>query len=256
MKLTNKLNLPQPIADAVKNDGYTKGDADISVTELLSPPYQRALKVKHEEEIEEDVSDRIFSLLGQTVHGILERSESTGIAERRLSIECNGWKVSGGMDRFVAKDGLLQDYKLTTVYKTKAGNIPEEWAQQLNIYAEMLRQNGEEVKTLEIVAIYRDWSKTAAERESDYPQRQVEVLRIPLISSREVVEFIAERVRLHQRAASGEVSPCSKEERWAKDDTWALMKDGNKKASKLLKNAGEAEAIILAKNEYIQFRPG
>ena len=30
MKITNELGLPEPLVDAVKNDGYTKGDADFS----------------------------------------------------------------------------------------------------------------------------------------------------------------------------------------------------------------------------------
>jgi hypothetical protein len=31
MKMTNKLRLPDVIVDAVANDSYTKGEADISV---------------------------------------------------------------------------------------------------------------------------------------------------------------------------------------------------------------------------------
>lgn len=257
MKLTNRLGLPQPIVDAVKNDGYTRGDADISVTELLDPPMLRALKVKHEEELEEDVSDRIFSLLGQTMHGILERSETTGIAERRLSINVEGWNVSGGMDRYVSKSGLLQDYKLTTIWKTKGKKIPEEWAKQLNIYAEMLRQNGDAVNKLEIVAIYRDWSKAQAEREADYPQQQVEVIDIPLIESDVVMSFITERVRLHQEASKGNYSPCTKEERWEKDEKYAVMKGGQKRAVKLFDNQQEAINFVgWTKNYTIEHRSG
>ena len=44
MILTNKHNLPEAIVAAIMNDSYTKGDADISVTELLSPPQLRALR--------------------------------------------------------------------------------------------------------------------------------------------------------------------------------------------------------------------
>lgn len=255
MKLTNKLNLPQPIVDAVKNDGYTKSGADISVTELLLPPMLRALQVKHAEETEEDVSDRIFSLLGQTVHGILERSESEGVAERRLSITVSGWVISGGMDRFVAKDGLLQDYKLTTVYKTLGGKLPEEWVKQLNVYAEILRQNGEEVKKLEIVAIYRDWSKGNARREADYPKRQVEVVSVPLIPSEEVSAFIKQRVEEHQAAQTGDFKPCTAEERWARPDVWALMQDGKERAKKLYYKEGDAPTALKA-DEYVQHRPG
>ena len=258
MKLTNKLNLPQPLVAAVANDGYTKGDADISVTELLLPPMLRALKVKHEEEIEEDVSDRIFSLLGQTIHGILERSEKTAIAERRLSIQVEGWKISGSMDRFARQDSLLQDYKLTTIYKTKGNKLPEEWVKQLNIYAEILRQNNEKVEKLEIVAIYRDWSKGGAERDADHPQRQVEVFSVPLIPSEEVMEFIKKQVLLHQDAGRGNYLPCTKKERWAKDDVWAVMKKGAARAVKLCYDSESAKSMVdmLGTNHHIEFREG
>ena len=49
MKLTNNHNLPEAIVAAIMNDSYTKGDADISVTELLTPPQLRHLKLKHYE---------------------------------------------------------------------------------------------------------------------------------------------------------------------------------------------------------------
>lgn len=258
-KLTNKLDLPQSLVDAVKNDSYSKGDADISVTELQDPPLMRQLKKKHSEEIEEDVSDRIWSLLGQVVHGILERADNTSIAERRLHIMVEGWKLSGAMDRFVLKDSLLQDYKLTTLYKIKGGNIPEEWAKQLNIYAEILRQNGDVVKKLEVVAILRDWSKSAARREGqEYPPNQVMVVDIPLVDSKEVVSYIQERVKLHQEGDKGNYGECTKEERWAKDDVWAIMKTGNKRAVKLLFSEEMAKSAldVYGKGHYIEFREG
>ena len=35
MKITNKFSLPQPFVDFIKNDKYSRGDADISVTSLI-----------------------------------------------------------------------------------------------------------------------------------------------------------------------------------------------------------------------------
>jgi len=247
MKLTNKLNLPEPIVRAVKNDSYTKGDSDISVTELNDPPQIRVLKDKHENEITEDVSERIWSLCGQVIHGILERADETGDAERRLSVLVNGWKVSGGMDRFVLKDGLLQDYKFTSVYKVRGNTIPEEWEKQLNVYGEILRQNNIDVKKLQIVAILRDWSKMGAQRELDpsiYPAHQVVLVDVPLWEEKKAKNYIEDRVRLHQKAAWGEVPLCSKEERWAKDDVYAVMKKGLKRAHRLCNTKEAAESMI------------
>src|SRR3990167_5596923 len=47
MKLTNKQGLPQPLVEAVRNDSYGRGDADISVTQLLAPPRKVALIHEH-----------------------------------------------------------------------------------------------------------------------------------------------------------------------------------------------------------------
>lgn len=256
-KLTNKLNLPQPLVKAVARDTYDKGDCDISVTSLLKPPQIVALEKRHEEEITEDVSDRIWSLLGQTIHGILERADETAISERRLYVDVGGWRVGGKMDRFVLKEGLLQDYKFTSVYKVRDG-VPLEFAQQLNIYAYLLRKNGDEVKKLEIVAILRDWSKNAAAREDNYPPNQVVVLDVPIIPDAEVEAFIKERVALHQAAAAGNIEPCSKEDRWAKDDVYAVMKKGQKRAVRLTNSKEAAELVMagLPPGHYIEFREG
>ena len=74
MKYTNKLNLPQPLVSAIVNDKYDSGTSDISVTSLLKPYQLRALE-RHHDKLTEDIADRIWSLLGQVIHGILERAK-------------------------------------------------------------------------------------------------------------------------------------------------------------------------------------
>jgi len=64
MKLTNKFNLPDPIVNAVQNQGYTPGSSDITVTQLIQPPLIRQLNKKHWDDIEEDASDRVWALFG------------------------------------------------------------------------------------------------------------------------------------------------------------------------------------------------
>jgi len=257
MKLTNKLNLPQPIVKAVRNDSYDSGGCDISVTSLLKPPQLRALELQHADAITEDVSERIWSLVGQCIHGILERAEETAIAERRLFIEVNGWKIGGQMDRFVAKEGILQDYKVTSVYKVRDG-VTEDFAKQLNIYAHILRANGEAVHKLEIVAILRDWSKNMARREENYPTNQIMVLEVPLIPDAEVLEFIKERVALHQAAAKGTFPVCTAEERWAKPDTYAVKKKDMARAVRVCNSQLAAKQVLGEKGAgySIEFRPG
>lgn len=256
MRLTNKLGLPEPIVLAVSNDGYTKGDADLSVTQLISPPRQVALIKKHEDEISEDASDRIFSLMGQAIHTILERANKTGIAERRLSTKVLGWQISGGMD-LVLEDGTLYDYKTTTGWQLLDGKVPDSWVEQLNCYAEILRQNGEKVTKLLVCGILRDWSKMEAMRNAGFPQEQVIVREIPLWDSGQANVFLADRVLRHQEAQSGKLPECTPKERWARPDVFAVMKKDRKSAVKLYENEADAEAHAATETTfYTVKRPG
>ena len=98
VKITNKHGLPQALVNAVQNDPYDGGVADISVTRLIQPPQIGYLA--RGVELEEDVSERIWVLLGQAVHTILERAyqHSDALVEQRLYTECCGWTVSGKPD--------------------------------------------------------------------------------------------------------------------------------------------------------------
>ena len=237
MKYTNKLDLPDAICEAVKNDGYSQGDAEYSVTGLLRPPRQLALEKLHAEEVTEDISDRIWSLMGQSIHTILERANKIGIAERRLSTEVNGVKISGGMDLF-DENGILTDYKVTSVWKVIKGDL-EEWEKQLNLYSVLLRHHGHRVEKLQVVAILRDWSKMEAQRDAAYPQAQVVNIEIRLWPPGKAEAFLKQRVLMHQ-AAKTELPFCSAEDRWQRADVYAVMKTGRKSAVRLYDNSHDA----------------
>jgi len=109
MKLTNRTGLPQPIVDAIKADTYSRGEADISVTQLIDPPQKVWLEEQHADEIEQDVSDLIYILFGKLMHELLEKAETLMPAEKRLFAKCGGWTISGGMDR-IALMPLTRDW--------------------------------------------------------------------------------------------------------------------------------------------------
>lgn len=254
MRITNHSGLPDAVVKAVMNDSYSKGDCDYSITTLLQPPRKVFLERHHADEIEEDVSDRIWSLMGQAVHAILERAETTAIKERRLYCEIDNVTASGQMDHFVVSKRHLSDYKVTSVYKVKAG-IPREFEEQLNCYAWLLLANGEEVTKLDAVCFLRDWSKQEAKRNKDYPQSQVVVLPARVWSPNEQLNFLRARIALHE-AAKKSLPECTKEERWARSDVYAVMREGRKTAIKLFSNKEEAEERALKEKGFVQFRPG
>lgn len=267
MKLTNRFKLPDALVRAVQNDSYSAGDADASVTTLLAPARPVALMRKYGSEVVDDVSNRIWSLLGQAVHTVLERANETGIAERRMSAIVHGWKISGGMDLY--ENGKLTDYKLLRVRKIIEG-VPEDYEAQLNSYAYLLRANGHEVNELELVVILRDWDRTSAEKDPvGYPQAEAIQMPVRLWPKERAEQFVHERVRIHQLAKEAvekeqlDLLPkCTPEERWARDQNWAVMrysKDKNKKrrAEKLHDNEGSALAhAAQEKDFYVEFRPG
>ena len=277
MKYTNKANLPEIIQAAIEKDPYqasygkddfTKDKQHISVTRLIQPPRIRILENEFADEIEEDVADRVYALLGQSVHHIIERGKKRpDIIEKRLfygdktsHIEENltkGWLLSGQFD-LLTKQGQLIDYKVTSAWSCLAGNSKPEWEQQLNLYAFLCRKNQEDlvtykkeikVKGLSILAILRDWSKRKAQESSSYPQKQIQMIPIPLWSDEEQDKFVQERMKAHQEAQkSGEPPVCSPQERWHKDDTLALYVDGKAKCKRVLKTKEDMDKYLEQNN--------
>ena len=163
---TNKPNAPIEIVRSLTNDPYHKGEGvDASVTELISSPRIRYLRNEFKDKIVVDVSDQIWSLLGQSVHTILERAnenEKDVKTEERMFATVNGLYISGQYDSLSLDDKILRDYKVTSVWSVvnalKEGK--KDWENQLNVLAWLYYVNyGEEVNKLEIIAICRDWSK-------------------------------------------------------------------------------------------------
>ena len=260
MVITNNMGYPEALVRAVERDEYSRGEGvDRSVTGLLSPPRQSALKEIHGHEIVEDVSDRTYALYGQLVHLLLERAgeqSRNAINEERLYTEVNGWKISGQTDTLTLTEDqrswIISDYKFVTAYKFKRSYsgelvIPEDYENQLNMYGHLLRVNNFKVDGLKIVAIYRDWSKLEAKRDSNYPQLGAETHDVPLWSEDKARSFMEERVRLHQNAEN-DLPECTDDERWAKPDKYALMPNANSARARKLFDSRSAATLWAAAN--------
>lgn len=223
-QLQNRHGLPEALVAAIKNDPYSKGGAEFSATGLVGPPQIGQLWREHGHEIVEDVADQLWKLLGQAVHVVIERANRTEIREKRLFAEIAGAKISGQLDSHVVWKGKVSDWKLTNAWTVVYGGR-EDWIPQLNIYAELLAQNGVEPKELEVVALLRNWEARFAEAakkknaeagyvKDAYPEAPVAIFALPLWPQERRLAYIEERVRLHRAAQLGDVQPCSDEERW------------------------------------------
>ncbi len=251
--ITNTSRLPEPIVRAITNDTYTKGNADFSVTELLSPPQISRLRHQHRAEIVEDAADRIWSLLGQSVHAIIERNGSPNeLTETTLVTTFEGKTIKGTFDSVTVATAELNDYKITTAWKIRGGEVPDDWEAQTNIYRWMLkRELNIDINAIAIIVILRDWSKREAARSPDYPQTQALRLEVPLWPAELVEAFVTARLAAHADPDIG----CSDEDIWAKPSKWAVMQKGRKTAVKLYDNEADASASLLS-NQYVEYRPG
>jgi len=252
MPLTNLHGLPDALVRAVERDPYDNGGADISVTKLIDAPQRRILLAQHAYQIETDVTDMLWALLGQAVHHILERAGTDTMVEQRLFAEVNDWTLSGQFDRLHLGEKTLSDYKVTTTYKAKGD---ENWTRQLNVLRWLAHENGLIVDKLEIVAIFRDFRRSEAERNADYPQQAVKVIDIPVWPLEITYEYIKERMFLHQVAQArthGELPLCTDTERWYSGDKWALMKPGGKRALRVL----DEKPAVVQDGLILEHRPG
>ena len=238
MKLTNIHNLPAGIFQAVV-DSIQRPQADvIRVTELINPPICKQLALENWDTIEADASEFLWSLLGSGVHAVLAKQDDKALIEKRVTVEIHGIKLSGQVDRYEIADESIEDYKCTSVWSYLFGLKPE-WVAQLNLYKKLIESSGLAVKRLRINAVLRDWQLSKAVQ-ADYPKIPFVVIDIPIWSADRVNAYIKTRVDIH----NADIRPCTKDERWQRDSTWAVMKTGRKSAVRVKDTREEAEAYL------------
>jgi len=176
-------------------------------------------------------------------------------------------KVSGQVDLYdrsglITPDRVLNDYKVCSVFAMKS--LKDEWVAQGNRYRYLLHVNGLETDRVIFHPIARDWVKRKAMFERGYPKQQTDQMEIPLWSLDQTLEDMIKRIEAHIEAEemSDENIPlCTPEERWTKEEHWAVMKKGRATAIIRCDSPGEAHAWI-NKNQkpkevlYVEHRPG
>jgi hypothetical protein len=263
MKLTNKYSLPETVMNVLARPTYSKGKSNLSMTELLNSPRIVQLKRKHWDDLEEDAASMVWSLFGTAIHNILEHGKGENhIVEERVFVEVDGMTISGAIDlQEVEEDGIiLSDYKTTSAWSIV--NEKQDWHNQLNGYAFLVEKAKQrKVKKLQIVAIIRDWSSREAKTKDTYPQAPIVVIDIPLWSFEDREQYIRNRIHVHTEAffedeTGGEIAPCTPEEMWEKQERFAVMKEGGKRAKSVHDTRQEAEIALPEKGYFIEHRKG
>ena len=266
MEITNNHKLPKSFVDFARNDKYSKGNADISVTTLIDSPRVRLMRDHFSNQRTVDAVDMIWPLFGTAVHHILESSGASEdvILEERLFSEVDGWVLSGAVDhqKVDRSNVSITDYKVTSVWSVIYGKI--EWERQLNLYAYLVQKNkGKKVNSLQICAILRDWNSRDAKYKQDYPSAPVVLVDIPVWDEETRINYIKERIGIHQEAqkmydAEGEFPFCSDDETWKRSDAWAVKKKGLKRAMRVFDNEEKAIefSVMQSASTEIEYRAG
>ena len=262
MIITNKHGVPAPLVTLATKEYYSKGESQYSVTELMSPPKVKRLREQFHDQVETDVADMLWSMLGSALHVVMERGQTDGwITEERIFTEVDGVTISGAIDlQHETPDGvILIDYKFTSAWAVMQDK--EEWAQQLNIYKWLVETvKRKKVIGLQICAMVRDFSRH--DTREGYPKAPVAMVDIPMWDSITTEAYVRERLEMHRNAKVAidfgeEVQPCTPEERWFSETTYAVKRDGRKTAIRVFKTIEEAnELVAKEKDSYVETRIG
>jgi hypothetical protein len=254
MEKTNRFNLPVPLVKALTGNHKLPIKGRYSVTSLIDSPLRRCLSMSHGAEIETDVSENLWMLLGTAVHFVIEQSGS-GDQEVKIEKDYNGSTIVGVVDHYDPETKTITDWKITSVYSVLKG-VKREWETQLNCYTYLLDVPVEKVQ---IYAILRDWSRAAyrkevnnlfQSKENAYPPIPFVNISVPLWDKEKVNQYIKERVELHKLAEETElknIPQCTEEERWTRPPKFAVAKKAQDRATRLLDTKEDAELYIAEK---------
>ena len=294
-KLTNKHNLPDIVARTLSLDKYSRGNSDLSITELIDSTQVRLLKWFYKSKVENDVVDFVWTKLGSWIHYFFEEANKDNnkvLCEERMFIDVGGYRLSGQFDIYDIDSGTMYDIKVSSVWSA-IFDIKESWIKQLNCYAYMMMKTMDiKVKKLQILLIARDWSEAQSRNKPDYPKIPVVLIDIPLWDVKKTEAYIEERALAHKEAEElfkarmalessfedqskelkatikkhgiekiqeFELPLCTDDEVWRRDTKWALMKKNRKSAVKLFTSEEEAEKRLVSENSkqfYIEHRKG
>ena len=255
MKYNNKFGLSNPVYKALVGSSYDEHENVMSMTTLLDPERIRILRKKHANELIKDASDMADVTMGNAWHEKVQKEiQKPWLVEERFFGEFLGRRISGKIDAYDPVTKTLYDYKVPSVYEFKKGKIPEKFEQQLNGYKYLMELNGIEVSRLVLSVYFRHWSEARIEQEEGDPPRKIMEMPVPVWDTEKTKEFLQTRVRKH--VAAEEAPPvCSPDERWAKNEQWAVMKKGRKSALKLYDhNANAVNHAAQDKDFYVEHR--
>lgn len=256
MKIINDLNLAPEILKALEPRRPEQGNV-IHVTDLIGPPQIWCLKRTKWDEIEVPISSMLWAAVGSGLHATLEgasKHTDSGSSELTCALFISGWSLTGTLDRITFHDNTITDYKMCKAWAINNGDTIQGWTRQLNIYRYLyMMTKKEQIDKLKVQAFLRDWS--AMKVRGNYPETAFPQIDIEVWTLQKTATYITKRIEMFMYA---ERESCTKEERWAKPDVWAVKKKGAMRAKKLFDNLFDADVFLKRQPPVheIEHRPG
>lgn len=232
-------SLSEPLYRAICKwkDSYSR-TGYLSTTSCIDSPRIRVLEKRYDDRIQVPATSFLSAFIGTAVHSAIDGADPEAIHEEELTTEVHGILFSGRPDIIHFTDQLeLGDFKTTSVgaYIFSGPKGKASWERQANINSWLARKNGHNVTRAWVELIFTDWKKGDAKYDKLYPQSPVMRLYPDLLRDEEVQTYVEGRVALHLEADSksdDELPFCTCEEMWAREDAWAVIKDGGTRAVK------------------------
>jgi hypothetical protein len=265
MIYTNKLNLPESVFNAIKEQGESHKGQRFTASGLANNSIRmHQLKQRHSEGIIVDVADRYKAWMGSAIHKALESHVAANeLSEQYLEMDIHlgklGKETISGTADLVTQEGneyRIVDYKTTSVNKYIFADY-EEWTRQLNIYACLFWEQNFSIKSLGVMMMFNDWYPTKVLSNPDYPRSPVKLIELKIYPKVQTMEYINKRIletRHYDKTPDDELPMCNDKELWATGEAWAVMKKGRKSAVKLFKK--ELDHNEEQAKEYAEERPG
>lgn len=265
MALINDKDYPEIFMDCLNALAFSGRNSDYFVTELIDAPRIVQLKKRHSEDFERLASSALTSFFGNAVHSQIERGlnrvpNELYLCEKKIRANVLNRVVAGKYDCY--HNGIVYDFKTTSVWKYMFGDT-KEWENQLNIYYYLISKYHKlDVKGLEIIAFFRDFKQMESLRNSDYPKKEVVSIKLPLWDLDTAEDYFMECLKnqIKWEEVPDELLPeCTEEDMWEKPTKYAVYQKGLKRAKRVLDSNEDAEKWIedsKLKNLYIDVRPG
>ena len=291
-KITNKQGIPLPMAVwAVLDDyDYCNDPNYISATGLMKPLRHIVLKPRVEEDnwYKPDVSDKIASAFGSTLHNSIENAWKDPVArshalkllgysdeiinsivvnptpdqlyancipiylEKRTTKAINGYTIGGKFD--MVAEGKVQDYKSTSAFSWMYGTRDEDHILQGSIYR-WLNPDIITEDTIIINYFFTDWQRSSAKSNPNYPDSRIKSKELPLMSLEDTEAWIVNKLAeidryLYEQEAA--IPLCTEAELWMSDPVYKYYSDPNKTSGRSTKNFDsylEATEYLAAKKK-------